>query len=927
MTVCWPEPAASFLFVDCRNTLFAFLPDPLDWRALQCACRWRTGLEDLLAKVHLDPRLRSAVGRCICTLRRLPREDLLGDRVQSAELSVESERFFVTLLGARPKGVQGKALDLSFWHSQLTPKQGRSLGLWLQSSKLKHLSLANCDGLLQDYGLSNVLCSLGSAKLQLRQLNLCAAELSPASSSALVDIMTRCPLQTLNLAFNVRLMTPAGLEGLVRAAVNTEFFALQRLVLKHCDIAAKAAAKLACWLSHMPDLKELILDWNVAMYTSLGLRGLVQGMSCMGTAGRASGAFSALRTLQLGGCQLGSGAEAALRDFLRQCPALRQLEVPECLTSQRIWAELGRCGRKDHQSCGKKPAFLQAMRQSAVRECLRCLLPGPLDWRAMQIACRWGDGTSNGPLSEVHRRPRLRSTAVKMARRLRGIGDLLGAAALKLSAEELRFAVEILGARPRQAPRVRLPEIQALDLSHEHLLTGGQMLAPLQGRALGIFLRHCPQLQELCLLGHAQICTAAGLEGLMKGLGELRLPLRSLHFGGCGVTEHAAPHLGRFLRQCPELASLSLAGSWQLCTAAGLRVVAEIWEVEGSCGYLHLEELNLTNCRLGTSSAEALGVLLRKCCFLTKLVLSGNQDLFDAAAIVYLLKGLGDSGFPRLREITTGSLLEEEAFEKASLLDSDVPHLQTKQIAADLQRAFMSWRRWKRQVWCSQEALLLLQLCRRQAGKRIGSSSAGAMLALQPNTDQKALPMTTLPVVMSPSDNVSSTVLCSTRRYAFQSAFLGSEDASASRFYQCFRGNPVETELRSSDADAFLCSTVLSSNCSLVSMTWQSSRLLLLQHVSSRELLPSVALTAVYVLCCAGPPCSQRRRPLPQSAAACVHMCLHLVGLVFAVRLSTRLWYASRVRQLDVANDQLRDSDIHCKRSDARRSKASPPGS
>ena len=29
---------------------------------------------------------------------------------------------------------------------------------------------------------------------------------------------------------------------------------------------------------------RLILDWNVAMYTSLGLRGLVQGMSCMGTA-------------------------------------------------------------------------------------------------------------------------------------------------------------------------------------------------------------------------------------------------------------------------------------------------------------------------------------------------------------------------------------------------------------------------------------------------------------------------------------------------------------------------------------------------------------------------------------------------------------------------------------------------------------------
>ena len=37
---------------------------------------------------------------------------------------------------------------------------------------------------------------------------------------------------------------------------------------------------------------------------------------------------------------------------------------------------------------------------------------------------------------QVHRRPRLRSAAVQMARRLRGLGDLLGAAALKHSAEE-----------------------------------------------------------------------------------------------------------------------------------------------------------------------------------------------------------------------------------------------------------------------------------------------------------------------------------------------------------------------------------------------------------------------------------------------------------------------------------------------------------
>ena len=37
------------------------------------------------------------------------------------------------------------------------------------------------------------------------------------------------------------------------------------------------------------------------------------------------------------------------------------------------------------------------------------------------------------------------------------------------------------------------------------------MLAPLQGRALGIFLRHCPQLQELCLLGDPVLIFVHGL--------------------------------------------------------------------------------------------------------------------------------------------------------------------------------------------------------------------------------------------------------------------------------------------------------------------------------------------------------------------------------------------------------------------------------
>ena len=76
----------------------------------------------------------------------------------------------------------------------------------------------------------------------------------------------------------------------------------------------------------------------------------------------------------------------------------------------------------------------------------------------------------------------------------------------------------------------------------------------------------------------------------MKGLAEVRLPLRpgefshqefmlmvrmsrSLHFGGCGVTEHVAPHLGalaiivhvvqlhRMLSCCTRPVSTSMSGA------------------------------------------------------------------------------------------------------------------------------------------------------------------------------------------------------------------------------------------------------------------------------------------------------------------------------------------------------------------------------
>lgn len=96
-------------------------------------------------------------------------------------------------------------------------------------------------------------------------------------------------------------------------------------------------------------------------------------------------------------------------------------------------------------------------RLSEFREQLRQLLPGPLEWRALQMACRWSRDTSPGPLQEVHRRPKLRTRALGLRRRLRRkpLNDLLS---LTGSLEDLRFAVELMGARPRQAGKGRVAE-------------------------------------------------------------------------------------------------------------------------------------------------------------------------------------------------------------------------------------------------------------------------------------------------------------------------------------------------------------------------------------------------------------------------------------------------------------------------------------
>ena len=184
----------------------------------------------------------------------------------------------------------------------------------------------------------------------------------------------------------------------------------------------------------------------------------------------------------------------------------------------------------------------------------------------------------------------------------------------------------------------------------------------------------------------------------------------------------------------------------------------------------------------------------------------------------------------------------------------------------------------------------------------------------------------------------------------------------------------METELHSSDA--FHCSTVLSSNCSLASMTWQSSRLLPLYCVCPPVhcCLRLHSLPCTFRAAPADPPCSQRRRPLSQSAVFAPRWLGFRNAAQHAPVVSD--WYASRpgltclghfvsvslspvasvFRQLDdtasavthllfaallfcscrvccgagaavACNVQLRDIDIHCKRSDARCSKASLPGS
>ncbi|CAJ1416519.1 unnamed protein product [Effrenium voratum] len=320
-----------------------------------------------------------------------------------------------------------------------------------------------------------------------------------------------------------------------------------------------------------------------------------------------------------------------------------------------------RLGRADPEALAepKRSCLPHLMRHAELREMLRALVPEPLEWRALQLAATWAE--VGRPLQEVHRRPGLRAQCRRLRVRLRGLDrrDLLAGA--KRPLEDLRFAVELLGARPRSAPADRpLCRIQQLDLGRAPLPAGGRAEGTAQAAALGVFLRSCSQLSELRLEGSAHLCTPAALDAITVSLGDLRLPLRALLFGGCSVSSEAAAPLGRLLRRCPRLARLSLAGARRL--GPGLGTLAEAW-ARGET--LAVEELVFSNCGLDESSAPALGQLLRQCQRLVHLVLDGNKALFRAPSLVGLLRGLGDEGLPELRSLVAYDLavMDEAAAE------------------------------------------------------------------------------------------------------------------------------------------------------------------------------------------------------------------------------------------------------------------------
>eukprot|EP00913_Durusdinium_trenchii_P023089 g21677.t2 len=619
---------APLLFQDGVESLLELLPDPLDWRALQCACRWRRWhAPGLLEQVHHAPKLRMAIKSICQKLRRLPLDDLMGERIRTSNLTDVEVRYLVEIFGAEPRNARAEMLDLSD-SMGLAASQGFALGCWLPRFQGHSLRLAECKDFLRSPGIGSILRGVRHSQLPLRLLDLCAAQLSKPEAPALAQLcaLKRMPsLETLNLSFNEQLMTGDALEGMARA-LEGETCGISHLVLKHCDVSGKAGEPLGRWLRHLPCLRELNLNWNPEIFSSRGLRGLLKGL----TSG--SGGHAALPHLQVLHLQTDNATAAhewvgleeagrgeafqhrfdepeALQNFRRSCPSLH--EAPTAPSGTRFAARHALAPAQENLCV----ALLSVMRLPPFRQQLRLWLSDPLDWRALQLACRWSCEGSR-LLQQVHRRPGLRALVAQQCQRLRRTarGDLLRSG---FGLEELRGT----GARPASGTG-RASEILKLDLSYQHLPPGG----------VGRWLRNKGWLW-------ASSC-------------DIALAWRSFVWKA----------MRSFVHQ--QLESLSLAGNRKLCSAAGLRDLLQSW-ARGSEFDIPVKELSLKNCGLDADAAVALGELMRRCHGLQALDLQGNQALAQAPALAALLQGVGDEGFPKLSHLIMGFWEMPKASEQA----------------------------------------------------------------------------------------------------------------------------------------------------------------------------------------------------------------------------------------------------------------------
>ena len=90
-------------------------------------------------------------------------------------------------------------------------------------------------------------------------------------------------------------------------------------------------------------------------------------------------------------------------------------------------------------------------------------------------------------------------------------------------------------------------------LAIEELQLGGCRIQPAAGFALGQLLGKCPQLKKVNLVVNAPLCTAAGLEGVVRGIGGGELAIEELDREACDIQAEAGEALGQLLGKCPQL--------------------------------------------------------------------------------------------------------------------------------------------------------------------------------------------------------------------------------------------------------------------------------------------------------------------------------------------------------------------------------------